>query len=1475
MLPFTTRSWKKTTRLHRHISSFNYFTNCDRALLFTARRINFTSHGLGAPSTCPHFHSADYLSCDTTVTGGVSTSKPKYPRLYSSKLFRTFSYVTTQKPERPAQFNIENGPNARGRVEVRSLPAVRAPLKNSQRRLFATAATAVSRKKSAKNKATPTPTMPPKSRDEKTIEERYQKKTQLEHILLRPDSYVGSTEATSEKIHVRNKTTGIFEQKQISYVPALYKIFDEILVNAADNFQRDKSMSEVRVWVDVEQNMIRIKNDGATLPVQMHQTHKVYVPEMVFGHLLTSDNYDDSEKKVVGGRNGYGAKLANIFSTKFTIECCDWKTKKLYYQEFLDNMHTKGKPDIQKIGVDSHPSKTSHTIVTFYPDLQKFGMKKLDKDIVALFERRVYDIAGTTNEKVKVYYNDEPIPVKSFKDYVDLYLPGADAASAASSDESGTVKIYEKCGERWEIAMSISDSGQFQQVSFVNSINTLKGGTHVAHVTDQLVETISKKVNKENKSGMDIKPAHIRNHLMVFVNSLIENPAFDSQTKETMKTNQSKFGSVCKISKKFDDLVLKSGVCDLIMQWAKAKEKIDLGRQVKAKNVKRLVGIPKLEDANDAGGKDSEDCTLILTEGDSAKALAVAGLSVVGRDKFGVFPLKGKPLNVREATHQAVMKNEEIQNVMKIIGLDIRDNDRADTKGLRYGSIMIMADQDFDGSHIKGLFLNLLEHWFPNLLKLPGFVREFITPIVKVEKSGVKKSFFTVGEYEAWKQLNNNGKGWNMKYYKGLGTSTSKEAKEYFRNIEDHGMTFDWSEGTGEALDLAFNKKRADDRKDWMMQHVEGEYVDHTQPSVSYKDFIDKEYVLFCKYDIYRMIPNLMDGLKPSQRKVLFSCFKRKLTKDVKVAQLSGYVSEHAAYHHGEVSLQGTIVNMAQDFVGSNNVNLLVPSGQFGTRLQGGKDAASARYIFTRLDPVARKIYHPDDDALLEYQDDDGQKIEPKNYYPIIPMVLCNGAEGIGTGWSTFVPNYNPRDLINCVKAYLTKKPFPKNIEPWYRNFKGEIQMSEEKKAYEVKGTILVSGNTVTIKELPIKKWTQDYKEQLQKMLPAAQDDASKALIQDFREYHTESTVHFVITLNEAQLEKAQDKGLMNYFRLTTSLSCQNLVLWSPEGNIKRYEEALDIVKAFCPVRLEYYHKRKKNLLVKLRRECEILRQKVRFIEMVIEGSLIVAKKKKDKLLAELHEKGFLTKRAINAKYFDEFTSHGVAEQLEEQENEGQAAGAAAGGGHGQGYEYLLSMTLWSLTQEKAAELRGQFEEKEREVNTLEKTAPEEIWTRDLDDLVKTLSELDAKDKILREEEQRLSKTNKKGKALSREDVTRRKNLAAKRRKQEIKKEDVPDSDSEDSPKNAKRKKLDEETIKQVLKTPTKEETQREYIARLQARQKARRIEVQNQGARREAAFLQATQTANRQSVSVSGGGAGAASSSAVMGNGPAPMDVS
>eukprot|EP00811_Abedinium_folium_P035186 NODE_7_length_4662_cov_6.859757.p1 GENE.NODE_7_length_4662_cov_6.859757~~NODE_7_length_4662_cov_6.859757.p1 ORF type:complete len:1097 (-),score=373.23 NODE_7_length_4662_cov_6.859757:1266-4556(-) len=1055
----------------------------------------------------------------------------------------------------------------------------------------------------------------PALRRGKTIEQIYQKKTPLEHILLRPDTYVGSTEHQLQEMFVYDERRGEIVNRRIDYVPALFKIFDEILVNAADNMMRDrKSMDIVEVAIDKEDGSISVLNNGKSITVVNNKEHGIYVSELNFGHLLTGDNYEDNERKITGGRNNYGAKLTNVFSKKFIVETADKSIRKKFKQVFEENMSVKGKPRIEDY------SGAEYTRVTFWPDLPRFGMTKLDDDIVGLMMKRAYDIAGSTDKRCKVRLNTTVLPVCNFEQYVHLYT---DRLNTGEEGETTNFVLYEKCNDRWEVGFSISD-GSFQQVSFVNSINTIKGGTHVTHVADQLVEAILKVVKGKNRGGIDIKPQHVKNHLWIFINCLIENPAFDSQTKETLTTKITKFGSTCELPEKMMKQVMKSGIVELILDWAKAKQKVDMGRlKGNAKNVTRVSGVPKLEDANDAGGKHSEECTLILTEGDSAKSLAVAGLGVVGRDKFGVFPLRGKILNVRDANFKQVMGNAEIQNILKIIGLDTR-RDYDSTKGLRYGSITIMTDQDHDGSHIKGLLLNLVHHWWPGLMKTNTFLKEFVTPIVKVWKNGKRgeerkdeRSFFTLAEYEKWRNRANVSKDWKTKYYKGLGTSTAKEAKEYFKDIENHEIAFRWQdEADGEAIDLAFNKKRADDRKDWINGFEEGDHIDHTQKTVTYHDFVYKELADFAKYDVMRSVPSIVDGFKPSQRKVLFGAFKKKLKSDIKVAQFVGYISEHSAYHHGEVSLENTIVNLAQNFVGSNNMNLLFPSGQFGTRLQGGKDHAAARYIYTRLMPTARLVYHPDDDHVVDYLNDEGQTIEPFWYCPILPMVLVNGADGIGVGWSTFVPNFNPRDIIRNIRRMLRGGAM-EDMLPWYKGFQGSITPNvKEPGRYDVYGCITKKDDaTVTVTELPVRTWTQSYKEFLEECMPQdgrkPGEDGSDNIISEYREYHTDTTVHFDIGLTPEQMQQAEKAGLEKTFKTKSSIATTNMVLFDSAGKIAKYNTALDIMQEFVVLRRQVYEKRKAYLVGKLTREKEILSNKARFILMVVKGDLELRKKKK------------------------------------------------------------------------------------------------------------------------------------------------------------------------------------------------------------------------------------------------------------------------
>uniref|UniRef100_A0A8C3X893 DNA topoisomerase 2 n=1 Tax=Catagonus wagneri TaxID=51154 RepID=A0A8C3X893_9CETA len=1158
-----------------------------------------------------------------------------------------------------------------------------------------------------------------------SIERIYQKKTQLEHILLRPDTYIGSVESVTQQMWVYDEDIGI-NYREVTFVPGLYKIFDEILVNAADNKQRDPKMSCIRVTIDPENNLISIWNNGKGIPVVEHKVEKMYVPALIFGQLLTSSNYDDEEKKVTGGRNGYGAKLCNIFSTKFTVETASREYKKMFKQTWMDNMGRAGEMELKPFNGEDY------TCITFHPDLAKFKMQSLDKDIVALMVRRAYDIAGSTKD-VKVFLNGNKLPVKGFRSYVDLYLKD-------KVDETGNPLkiIHEQVNHRWEVCLTMSEKG-FQQISFVNSIATSKGGRHVDYIADQIVAKLVDVVKKKNKGGVAVKSHQVKNHMWIFVNALIENPTFDSQTKENMTLQVKSFGSTCQLSEKFIKAAIGCGIIESILNWVKFKAQIQLNKKCSAVKHNRIKGIPKLDDANDAGGRNSTECTLILTEGDSAKTLAVSGLGVVGRDKYGVFPLRGKILNVREASHKQIMENAEINNIIKIVGLQYKKNyeDEDSLKTLRYGKIMIMTDQDQDGSHIKGLLINFIHHNWPSLLR-HRFLEEFITPIVKVSKNKQEMAFYSLPEFEEWKSSTPNHKKWKVKYYKGLGTSTSKEAKEYFADMKRHRIQFKYSGPEDDAaISLAFSKKQIDDRKEWLTHFMEDrrqrkllglpeDYLyGQATTYLTYNDFINKELILFSNSDNERSIPSMVDGLKPGQRKVLFTCFKRNDKREVKVAQLAGSVAEMSSYHHGEMSLMMTIINLAQNFVGSNNLNLLQPIGQFGTRLHGGKDSASPRYIFTMLSPLARLLFPPKDDHTLKFLYDDNQRVEPEWYIPVIPMVLINGAEGIGTGWSCKIPNFDVREVVNNIRLLMDgEEPLP--MLPSYKNFKGTIEELAPNQ-YVISGEVaILNSTTIEISELPIRTWTQTYKEQvLEPMLNGT--EKTPPLITDYREYHTDTTVKFVVKMTEEKLAEAERVGLHKVFKLQTSLTCNSMVLFDHVGCLKKYDTVLDILRDFFELRLKYYGLRKEWLLGMLGAESAKLNNQARFILEKIDGKIIIENKPKKELIKVLIQRGYDSDpvkawKEAQQKVPDE-------EENEESDNEKETDKRDSVADSGPTFNYLLDMPLWYLTKEKKDELCKLRNEKEQELETLKRKSPSDLWKEDLAAFIEALEAVEAKEK--------------------------------------------------------------------------------------------------------------------------------------------------
>ncbi len=1081
------------------------------------------------------------------------------------------------------------------------------------------------------------------------IEDVYKKLTQNEHVLKRPGMYVGSIEPITKSMYVCDGKYDNIIKRDITYVPAFVKLFDEILTNASDHAIRTNGkVKNINVKIADDLSVISIMNDGPGIPIEKHATEGIYVPELIFGHMLSGSNFDDTEERFVGGMNGMGSVLVNLFSTRFIVETSDGK--KYYTQEFRNNMSIVGTPII------TDKSVKEHTCITYYPDLTRLPVPIL-KDTIALMVKRCLDVAAY-NLNVNITVNGIKLDVKTLKDYIRLHN---------DNEEIFTDTI----DNNWTIAVTGSNTDNFENISIVNGITTYTGGTHVNAITEQLIEAIKQKLTKGNKK-LKVRNADIKSKLMCFIICKLPNPVFDTQSKENLI---SKITNKPILSEKIIKSICNSSIIESIREWIELKEQAELGKLTKQKGSR--IRVKKLDDAFKAGTSESAKCTLFLSEGDSARATVISGFSTVNRDYYGVFPLKGKPLNVRDQVLSKIRENDEISNIITALGLVI--GNKCTISDLRYGKLVLMSDADSDGVHIKGLLINFIEKYWPNLLQ-EEFLYEFITPVIRARKVKEVVDFYNIDDYRRWESSNDISK-YKIKYYKGLGTIQADEIKDMFKNMSQHLIKFKYVEGTNESVDLAFNKKKADKRKEWLLNY-KGEIIpDKLGKDNTYTDFFDKEFIQFSMYDNVRSIPHMMDGLKPSQRKILYTCLKRNITDEVKVAQLSGSVAELTHYAHGEMSLNQAIVDMAQDFVGSNNIPLILPIGQFGTRLQGGEDSASPRYIYTRLNELTRYIFRKEDDDILNIQVQEGYIIEPEYYVPIVPMVLVNGTTGIGTGWSTDIPKFNIQQIIKILEFKLNGDNQPRRIKPYYENFLGDINYINKK--FESTGKASVKGTQIHITELPVGMWTDKYCE----ILDALVDNKT---IKDYKNNSTDIIVNIIIS---ATREFCSGPDLLGKLKLKTSLPTTNMNLWY-DGKITRYDMVESIIDTFYNDRLVWYERRKEFILMKYKIEGLRLLNTYKFITLVNNGTLKVSNRKKHEIVTDLIANGILTLATIES---------GGKPQIE--------------GVESNGYDYLLNMPIYSLTSERALKLKEQLENKKQQIIKLKDTAVNQLWLDDLNEL--------------------------------------------------------------------------------------------------------------------------------------------------------------
>jgi DNA topoisomerase-2 len=587
---------------------------------------------------------------------------------------------------------------------------------------------------------------------EKSIEHKYRKLSDIEHVLARPGMYVGSVKPHESNLFLLNEETKKFHRVQATYNPAFLKIFDEIISNSIDEHKRNPKLNQIHVSVDRITRQITIVDNGG-IPVQMHKEYGEWIPEMIFSNLKTGSNFDDSEDRLVAGTNGVGATLTNIFSLAFRVRTFDGK--KEFTQVFTENMHKRTTPVVAtKPSVKLGPSFVKgFTEILYEPDLSRFGLSEIDDIHMALLKKRVID-AAACNPKLSVSFNGENFSFKNFKDYCEMYVK----------------EIFFEESSRWKIGVGVSEDG-FQQVSFANSVDTKDGGTHVEYIANQLTVWMRERIKKKYK--FDIKPSEFRNHIFLFVNADIVNSSFSSQTKEKLITELKDFGSEHEVSEKLMKLIFSSEITKQLLDWIEKKQLAEERKQLRALN--KFIDKSKIIKLIDAKSKDNrERCTLAIFEGDSASS---AFREHRDANFQGAFPLRGKFINVMELPNTRVIQNQEVKNLLASIGLKMGE----EPANLRYGKILFYTDADPDGDSIAGLLMNFFGKYWPELFE-QGRIARVITPLVVAKKGKESKWFYNSREFQEWESKEKNVNSWNIEYKKGLAALENDEYKEIIQN---------------------------------------------------------------------------------------------------------------------------------------------------------------------------------------------------------------------------------------------------------------------------------------------------------------------------------------------------------------------------------------------------------------------------------------------------------------------------------------------------------------------------------------------------------------------------------------------------------------------------------------------------------------------------------------------------------------------
>jgi len=907
--------------------------------------------------------------------------------------------------------------------------------------------------------------------------DKYKNLLQHEQILIRPDQHIGTAKIGDHKVFVIDSVENPTKLTRcvIRYSPGLIKCFDEILNNAADHkIKYPKLVTRIEILFDPNDYSVTIINDGPGITSDKmecntkHGKAMVHTPQAVFSEFNTSSSYvEDDDERITGGRNGYGAKLTFLFATYAYIETVHKKGRvcKKYTQIFENNLSKIHEPVIENY------SGEQYTIVKYILDFDRLNMNpRNDYDIL---NRLFYTRSLLTSDYlgIPIKYNNNTInPAFSL---ISNYLTN----SLLEIDKDLQIKHYSKSivaksikgiPYKWDVIVLLTDKlVGFQSLSVVNGLTVLTGG-HINHIKDTLTNTFKPKIQSllTKSDKRVITQSSILDHFVIYIRAQIPNPGWQGQTKEKLNID----------SKLLNVADYKLGPKFLKEVWDSFSEYIMLDLHMKsnqkAKGSKKRILSKKYKHASKAGTNERHNCSLILSEGDSASTAVKIGVGKLhrGREYYGIYELGGVIMNSRKQTKEIaggnVFRNKKlddskkIQMIVNIIGLDYSKtyDCKEEIMKLNYGRRVIIAtDQDTDGiGNIFSLVLNFIEQFWPNLIKF-GFICRLSTPVVIAKviskasipsifpKNLTEEYFYMEDDFQEWLEnreklcINNNinvekaKSGYNIQYFKGLGRLEDDDIEIIFEKLEDFIIVMQYTPKEREIFNIYYGKDTGGRKLELSTTILAKKGKTISGGFISCEEHLRTFSKMYFFDKIERNLLNPIDGFNSARRKVIATLQATTGEKLKKIFVLGGTVTSKMHYHHGDASINGCLTGLGQNFRGKHVVPLLIGKGQFGS-LEEGDDYASARYIEGKANKnVIELIFPKIDNAFLNYMYDEGEKSEPEYYIPIIPFALLQNYSSPGAGWKLDSYARDYKQVFSNIRKRLNGENIqPMNLyDPW------------------------------------------------------------------------------------------------------------------------------------------------------------------------------------------------------------------------------------------------------------------------------------------------------------------------------------------------------------------------------------------------------------------------------------------------------------